>query len=57
MGARTPTSTFSHSLNLYSGELDPTVYDGHTIETALDGSIPESIYICGPIPPLIAELG
>ena len=46
----TPASTFGRSLDLRPGDLDPTVYDGRTLRTALSGSIPEYTYIGGPYP-------
>ena len=42
-----PASTFSRGPDLHSGDLDPMAYGGHTLETALSGSILEFTYIGG----------
>ena len=43
-------STFSHGLDLRFGDLDPTVYGGHTFSTAFSDSISEFTYIGGQYP-------
>jgi hypothetical protein len=42
-----PTSTVSRTPELRSRDLDPMVYGGHALRTALSGSIPEYTYIGG----------
>ena len=46
----TATFTFSHCSNLHPEDLDPMAYSGHTLGTALSGSIPEFTYIGGQYP-------
>ena len=48
----TPASIFGRGLNLRPGDLDPMAYSGHTLGTALSGSILEFTYIGGPVPSL-----
>jgi hypothetical protein len=50
-GGPAPASAFSHALDLCFRDLYPAVYDGHTLETTLSGSIPEFTYIGGQYPP------
>ena len=45
-----PMSAFSHGLDLRSRDLDPVAYGGHTLKTALSGSILEFTYIGGQYP-------
>ena len=52
-----PTFTFSHGLDLHPRDLDPLVYGGHTIGTALCGSFLEFTYIGGPVPSIIIGHG
>jgi hypothetical protein len=40
-----PASTFSYGPDLCNRGLNPVVYGGHTLGTALSGSIPELPYI------------
>ena len=44
-----PASAFNRVLDLRSEDLDPMVYGGHTLGTALSSSIPEFTYIGGPV--------
>ena len=52
-----PTFTFSHGLDLHPRDLDPLVYGGHTIGTALCGSFLEFTYIGGLVPSIITGHG
>jgi len=52
-----PTFTFSHGPDLHPRDLDPVAYGGHTIGTALCGSILEFTYIGGPVPSIITSHG
>ena len=45
-----PMFTFSRGLDLHPRDLDPVAYGGHTIGTALCGSILEFTYIGGQYP-------
>jgi hypothetical protein len=52
-----PASAYSHSPNLCHGDLGPMAHGGHTLETTLDGSIPEFDYVGGPVPSLVSSHG
>jgi hypothetical protein len=52
-----PASAFSCVPDLCSRDLDPAVYGGHTLGTALSGSILEFTYIGGPVPSLATGHG
>jgi hypothetical protein len=43
-------SAYSHNPNLCHGDLGPMAYRGHTLETALGGSISKFTYIWGQYP-------
>jgi hypothetical protein len=49
-GGPAPEFAFRRALDLHFGDLDPVVYGGHTLRTALGGSIPEFTYTGGPVP-------
>jgi hypothetical protein len=52
-----PMSAFSYALDLHFRDLDPTVYGGHTLRTALSGGILVFTYIGGPVPSLATSHG
>jgi hypothetical protein len=52
VGGPTPVSAFGRVLDLCSEDLDPMVYDRHTLRTTLSGSILESTNIGGQVPRL-----
>jgi hypothetical protein len=52
-----PMFAFSHALDLHFRDLDPVVYGGHTLGTALSGSILEFTYIGGSVPSLATSHG
>ena len=52
-----PASAFSRDPDLDPRDLDPTVHGGHTLRTALGGSILEFTYPEGPVPSLITGHG
>jgi hypothetical protein len=45
VGGPALASAFSRALDLRIRDLDPVVYDGHTLRTALNGCILEFTYI------------
>ena len=47
IGGLAPTFAISHGLDLHIRDLDPVVYGGHSLRTALRGRILEFTYIGG----------